>query len=333
MVAAQSLMRVAADVDKSTITIGDRITYSLTIEHKKNLKIEKPGPGANLGQFEIKDYKIAEPVQQGDLITEKFEYVISVFDTGHFVIPPFPVAFSSSDTTRKYQLIYSDPIDIYVKSVLNSENAEIKDIKPPQTVPFNYRKWIWYGIAGLLIIVAVILTIYIIRKRRKGEPLFRKEVIRPAHEIALEELEKLKARFGQMLKEGKHKILFTELSEILRVYLENRFFIDATEETTGEIENSISEIDMDEEAKFKAVQVLEFSDLVKFAKYIPNRNEAEKNLAELEAFIEETKLVFTPVEQKVEISGDGNEPVPVEDTANVEKEQGELTEGNPKQEK
>jgi hypothetical protein len=192
---AQSLIRVQAEVDKSVITIGDRITYTLTIQHEKGLHIQQPGPGANLGQFEIKDYHIENPVEKDNLVTQKFNYQISVFDTGKFVIPPFPVAFSESDTSRKYQLIQSEPIEIFVKSVLTSENAEIKDIKPPLSIPFNYRKWILFGSAGLLLIAGGILLFYIIRQHKRGIPLFRKEVIRPAHEIALEALAELKSRW------------------------------------------------------------------------------------------------------------------------------------------
>ena len=106
--ATNELIRVKAEVDKSVITIGDRITYSLTIEHAPSLKIEQPGPGANLGQFEIKDYTIHEVIEKDELISQAFDYQISVFDTGRFVIPPFPVAFAESDSSREYEIIQSE---------------------------------------------------------------------------------------------------------------------------------------------------------------------------------------------------------------------------------
>ena len=60
---AEDVIKVTAQVDKSVITIGDRITYSLVIAHDETIKIEQPGPGANRGQFEIKDYTIHDPVK------------------------------------------------------------------------------------------------------------------------------------------------------------------------------------------------------------------------------------------------------------------------------
>jgi len=299
---SQPLIQVAAQVDKSVITIGDRITYTLTITHHKNLSIEKPGPGANLGQFEIKDYRIYDPVEKDDLVTEKFEYSISVFDTGKFVIPPFPVAFAESDTSRKYQIIKSEPIEIYVKSVLTAEDATLKDIKPPVSIPFDYWYWVWRGIVLLFLIAAGLAAIYIIRRLKAGKPLFRKEVIRPAHEIALEALAELKSRWRDMLANGEHKALFTEISDILRKYLENRFFIQAMEETTYEIRHSLQEIELEEEVQQRASGVLDLADQVKFAKYIPDEAETEHCFSLLENFINETKLVFEAVEQEVEIS-------------------------------
>lgn len=310
--ASENLIRVQADVDKSVITIGDRVTYTLTIEHDKKLHIEQPGPGANLGQFEIKDYRIEEPLQKDNIISQQFKYEISVFDTGKFVIPPFPVAFSESDTSRKYQFIQSEPLEIYVKSVLTAENAEIRDIKPPQSIPFNYKRLILYGVVVLLVVGGIILTIYIFQRRKKGLPLFRKEVIRPAHEIALEELANLKSKWVKLLEQGEHKSLFTDISNILRRYLENRFFIKALEETTYEISESIKELELSDDQERRMLDVLEFSDLVKFAKQIPEKEETSAIINKLEEFIERSKLIFETVENMI--------PVTESEATNIETE-------------
>ena len=189
----------------------------------------------------------------------------------------------------------------FVRSVLTSEDAEIKDIKPPISIPFNYRKWILYGSAGLLIITGTLLVLYIIRQRKRGIPLFRKEVIRPAHEIALEVLAELKPEWQQMLENGEHKLLFTRLSEIMRQYLENRFFVKALEETTYEIIESLKDLELSGESEQQVQEILELSDLVKFAKYIPQKDETQSIFEKIELFIEETKIVFEPVENKIEV--------------------------------
>ena len=302
ILADEALIQVKAEVDKSVITIGDRLHYILTIEHDKKLYIQQPGPGANLGMFEIKDYTIHDPIQQQEMITQQFDYEISVFDTGRFVIPPFPVAFAESDTSRDYQIIQSEPLEIFVKSVLTAEDKEIKDIKPPQSIPINYKKWLKFLALVVLILMAIVFLLYWWRFRKKGLGLFRKETIRPAHEVALEELYALRDRWREMLSRGEHKLLFTQISEILRKYFENRYFIKALEETTSEISDSLDEVNIEKEHKNAALSILEFSDLVKFAKYLPHEIEVENQLKELEDFILKTRLVFEAVEEKEETS-------------------------------
>jgi len=231
-----------------------------------------------------------------------FEYEISVFDTGKYIIPPFPVAFFESDTSRKFQIIQSEPIEIYVQSVLSAEDRQLRDIKPPQDIPFNLIKWLKYGLITSILLLFTFFMIYYLRQRRKGVPLFRKEKIRHAHEIAFEELAIIKSKWQDMLHSGQAKVLFTEISEILRRYLENRFFIKALEETTFEISWSLQEMEIDEIQQKNALAVLELSDLVKFAKHLPEEKETLGIIDCLEIFIENTKLVFESVEHEIEIT-------------------------------
>ncbi|MFQ5584604.1 MAG: hypothetical protein ACE5GL_09240, partial [Calditrichia bacterium] len=298
----------------SVITIGDRVTYTLKITRDKNLRIKQPGPGANLGMFEIKDYNIQPPVETDGKITEQFDYVISVFDTGKFVIPPFPVAFFPSDTSRKYQIIESEPVNIFVKSLLSEGDVDIRDIKPPLEPPYNYTRLILL-LGGLLLLIAAAVAGYIIyRKRKHGEPIFRKEVIRPAHEIAYEELDKLLA--SKLLEKGEFKQFYSKLSDILRLYLENRFFIRALEDTTSELMDSLKEIEISEENSAICKEVLDLADLVKFAKYIPQTEETNRAVQLVKEFIEATHLEFEAVEkiEKVE----ENESLAIENNSETE---------------
>ena len=303
--AASSLIRLQVSVDKSEITIGDRITYTLIIQHAPGVRIEQPGPGANLGQFEIKDFKIYPPVKTDTLITQKYEYQISVFDTGTYVIPPFPVAFAASDTARKYQIIRSEPLKIYVRSVLADGERKLVDIKPPQPIPFPYLRFAIYG-AVILGIIALVLGIYFYRKHRQQLlPFLKPEKVRPAHEIALEELEQFKAQLPSLLAGEQFKPIFTEISTILRRYLENRYFISALEETTAEIKQSLQELHLLPEEQQLALEVLQLADMVKFARYVPEREEIDGAIHSLENFIHKTKVVAGAPETEAEQGADG----------------------------
>lgn len=285
----QALIEVQSAVDTTEITIGDRINYSITIDSREGLRVENPGAGINLGQFEIKDYKISEPRTENGRTIQKFEYQISVFDTGHFEIPAFPVAYFPEDTSQNYQLIEASAIGIYVRSILNAEDKELRDVKAPIDIPFNYVLLYSLIAAGLLLLAAGYFGYRFYKKRKEEGYLFipPKPPV-PAHEKALNALNELQAR--DLPEQGEFKLYFTELTEIIRTYLEGRFFIKALEETTTEILKELNSIDL-EAASFEELRdLLELADMVKFAKYIPDLDECRSGMTSAIDFVNASKI-------------------------------------------
>ena len=102
---------------------------------------------------------------------------------------------------------------------------------------------------------------------------------------------------------------YTDLSEIVREYIENRFNVPALEQTTIEIISSIqhkSEINSEQKAALK--DLLQLSDMVKFAKFKTLANENSKmyesalNFIEVTKQIEETKAISSNSDVNVEQS-------------------------------
>ncbi len=296
----KSLIEINSAVDTSTITIGDRIFYSVSIDYNDSLQIEHPGAGVNLGQFEIKDYKIYDPSQDDDRILQKYEYIISVFDTGSFTIPPFPIAYFPKDSIQNYKIIEASAINIYVKSIIGEGEKELRDVKAPIDIPFDYFL--------LVLIISIILLIalggffgYRFYKLKKERGYFIKppEPKRPAHEIALEALQLLAQK--DLLKEGKIKLYYTELSEIIRHYLEDRYFIRALEETSAEIMRDMQLQEIEKEHNDSLAQLLNLSDFVKFAKHIPGEEENKEIYNKSIEFVEKTKIIFVDTETKEDV--------------------------------
>ncbi|RMF56192.1 MAG: hypothetical protein D6748_14100 [Calditrichaeota bacterium] len=314
-VSQSALIEVQSRVDKSEITIGDRITYSLIIDHQQGVRIKTPGEGTHLGEFEIKDYQIHPPEVKGDHLIRRFDFVITSYDTGTFEIPPFPIGFLPTDTSSHYQFIMSEAITIRVNSVVNNPDAVLKDIKPPFFPGMNVWQWVLWGVVAVLIIATIVFLFWYLRKKKTGEPIFKKEVIRPAHEIALEELELLLK--SDLLSRKQYKAFYESLSGILRRYLENRFYLPAMEETTTEILDSLREVDISEQDLLLTKAILELSDMVKFAKYIPEPEETTKAIEHTRTVIESTRQrLYIPEEsvsvetgttmtQKPQVSSDG----------------------------
>lgn len=294
---AKSLIEVNSAVDTAVITIGDRIKYTLTIEHKTGMRVEQPGAGINLGQFEIKDYKIYEPVKKDDYLLLKYEYVISVFDTGTFTIPPFPVAYFPTDSLGAYKIIEASPINIYVRSVIHDDKRELRDIKPPIEIPFNYF-FLFSMLAVAVLLAAAAYFGYMFYKRHKQEGyLFRAPAPpRPAHEVALAAIDDLLKR--NLPEQGAYKQFYIEISEIIRRYIEDRYFVPALEETSFEIMQDMKKQDLAEELYPLLGEFLNLSDLVKFARYIPDRQENEKIIMQARRFVEETRVILEPQVQE-----------------------------------
>ena len=288
---SESLIEVNASVDTSLITIGDQITYTVEIDHVSDMRVEKPGAGVNLGQFEIKDYKIATPEEHDGRVYLKYEYVISVFDTGKFTIPPFPVAYFPEDSTGPYKIIEAGAIDIYVESLLQGEMPELRDIKAVIDIPPDYVFWI--SVVIILFLFTLILYFgfkFYKRRREKGFQIKPAEPTRPAHEIALESIHQLLKK--DLISQGQIKNFYIEISEIIRRYIEGRYFVPALEETTSEIIQELKGQDIREDILHILDSFLKTSDFVKFAKYIPKENENNDVVSWAFQFVENTKLIY-----------------------------------------
>lgn len=294
---SNSLIEIYSKVDTSRISIGDRIKYEVEINYSDSLAIEHPGAGINLGQFEIKDYKIHDIEEKDRRLIQKYEYTLSVFDTGSFTIPPFPIAYFPKDSMQNYKIIEASAINIFVESILGDEEPELKDVKAPIYIPFDY--------VVLFSIIAIILLIglggffayrFYKTKKEKGYLIKPPKPARPAHEIALEAYKILKEK--NLIEQKLIKQYYTECTEILRKYLEDRYFIIALEETTKEILHDLSSQDIERSHIDSLKQILELSDFVKFAKYKPSKDENNSLMENCIQFVEETKLIFT--KEKIE---------------------------------
>jgi len=300
VIAQQGQISISSGVDRDVITIGDLINYNISVVHDKGIKVEYPGLGVNLGAFEIRNYKIFEPEEVDKKIINKVEYIITTFDTGNYVIPPITVSYFSSDSIEKE--LKTDIIKIRVNSVKPSEAKDIRDIKPQMEIKADYRRYIYYGLAGLGAVLLACILIFYLKKRKRGENIIpkRRKPIKPAHIEAIEELEKLMN--SNLLSDGRAKEFYIIISEIVRRYIENRYFIYALEMTTNQVYDSLYNIDVDKENIELIYEFLSSCDLVKFAKYIPEESENKKVIEQAFDVINKTKIEFSfqPLEVKVE---------------------------------
>lgn len=231
---------------------------------------------------------------------------LTSFDTGYHTIPPIWF-YSSTDSVK------TDPILIHVIDVpvemsesATEDNVEIKDIKKIIDVKFSILEWMkenWYWLLAILLTIAAVILYfkYLHPKLKENKTTFipKKKAI-PAHEIALEELSKLKTK--KLWQNGKVKAYHIQLSEIVRKYIENGIGVPALESTTIELMVALRGLDYSEDALDKLQNSLTLADLVKFAKQIPLGNENDQCFSDVMAFINHSKPVEAiPTVEKEEV--------------------------------
>jgi hypothetical protein len=290
--AEESLISVESNVDRATITIGDRILYTLTVKSDFTVKLEPLALGSNLGAFEVKDYKIHDPqkTKEGKVIN-KSEYVITTFTTGEYVIPPITINYTDPNGEKKQ--IQSEPLFILVKSVgaTESDKEDIRGLKPP--IEIKGRYWTYLLILPILALLGAFGFFYY-RQRTKAValPKIPEELKKPAWEVALLELENLKG--SDFLERKEIKKYYIILSDIVRKYLERRYQITALDRTTQEVRGELKRVKTEGEVTDLVYGFLFSCDLVKFAKYIPLKEEIEKDWNEAFTIVNMTKQEEVP---------------------------------------
>ncbi len=293
---------ISSRVDKSRITIGDLVRYKVTVTHNENVQVEMPGLGVNLGGFEIRDYHVQEPYKKDGIIISEADYIISTFLTGEFEIPPLTISYTTMKDSV-VQKLTTEKIQIIVESVKPSEAGDIRDIKPPVEIPRDWWQFYrWFILAALFVILSI-LGYILYQRKKQGKRLLplKQEPSQPPHEIAYEKLDHL--RHSDLLEKGLFKDYYTEISEIIRNYIEGRYFVIAMEMTTFEVLEGLSGADLSEE-EYQLFSVF-FSqcDLVKFAKYIPSEKENEEIMDLAFEIVNKTKVI---IDSSLKVTEDGS---------------------------
>jgi LPXTG-motif cell wall-anchored protein len=170
---------------------------------------------------------------------------------------------------------------------MNSGQEQLRDIHPPLLLPEapDYTLLI-AGILLLFLLLAVVLWFFRFRKK--------KIILVPAHETALTDLQL--ARRLMTMEEAKQYA--GEISMILRRYIEQRFHISTTRQTTKEFFTSLTRSPRQTTELFDTHsrslhECLDQCDLAKFARCRPDKSSMEKMEAAIQDFIvatrEETK--------------------------------------------
>jgi len=161
-------------------------------------------------------------------------YNISCFDSGYHYIPPFIFQYNKDSLSATWE---TQPLFLHVSRVdiAPADSSDvIFDIKLPGKMPITFSEIFPWIVGAILIGLLVFILVYYFKKRKKQEPLFKiRKPEEPPHIIALRDLDKLKEK--KLWQKGKIKLYYSELTGIIRKYIERRYQTGAMEQTSNEI--------------------------------------------------------------------------------------------------
>lgn len=285
-------IKVEAKLDQTNIKLGDQTILRLMAHLPANAHVD----------FPVLSDTISSKVQivemgKTDTLTDKNnpgiktisrQYTITSFDAGVHMIPAY--TFASKEGNLSTQALPLEVTEVKVDTT-----KAIYDIKEPLAVSYSFMDWLrdnWklvlLFVLGILLIISLIW--YFIKKRKnrpaKVEP---PKPLVPLHTIALDKLNALKSQ--KLWEQGQVKTYHSELTDIIREYLEKRYAVNALEQTSEEIFSGLRHLNIAEQNMNKLRQILLLADLVKFAKATPLNSDNEQSMENAISFVMNTKMV------------------------------------------
>ena len=307
---------VRATIQPSDILIGEQAI----------INVEAIAPKGRNIMFQIypdtliKGVEVLEMLKPDTVMTEVMtisqKYVVTSFDSTLYHIPHMMV-IDGTDTllTNDFGLKVSAPqlsdsTLAYLEKLKNNETdsidfekLQLNDIKGIQSQPFvlmDFLEELLIPLLLVLLLAIIALVVYFILRKKKMGYFFKPKVELPPHVTALQQLDKLKA--SKIWQRGQEKEYYTELTDILRGYIDRRFGIDAPEMISEDIISAVHLATDTRSATDGLAQILRLADMVKFAKYVPFADENDLSLVNAYLFVNQTKMEERPTleEQKGE---------------------------------
>ena len=282
---------IKAELDSTAILIGDHVGLHLRISNAEGIS----NPSVNLEPLKaVSEIEIVQNLGWDTLdimgnIVYQNDLVLTSFDSGYYFIPALSINYTKNGRNISRS---TNQLALSVNTLPVVQELEIAPIKDIIREPVNLMDFLPF-LLFLLAIGGAILAFYFYRKKQQAKvappppPIFI-----PAHEIALKQLRELKE--AKLWQQGQIKEYQSKLTYTVREYLENRFEIQALEQTSDEILRSMKKNNIDESYRTNLREMFTMADLVKFAKAEPPADANDQLMAYAENFVRKTKKVNIP---------------------------------------
>lgn len=286
---AQSV-RIESKLDSATLMMGRVTALNVTVvkpaAERGRIVIPADSMTANV---EIVGEAASDTTNLGNGIEEiKRRIILQSFDSGVYMLKPILYVSPLGDT------IASDRPVLKVIPVNVDSLTTIHDYADAQDGEHNFFDflpdfmstwWFWLIAGVVLATIGIILYFHYAKKGKIAIKLRKPE--EPPYERALRSLNTLRAQ--HLCEQGREKEFYTRLTDILRVYLDSRFNINAMEMTSSQILQALERNEATRLPRLHMSQLLEIADFVKFAAQRPLPDDNVKAFNNAMQFVEDTK--------------------------------------------
>ena len=293
-----SFSQVTSSIDSTSIKIGEQITYNIQVEADTTDFVVFPEGQTFMPLEVIESYKVDTTINDRRMNLIK-KYGLTQFDSGVFTIPRQKVVVAN-------KILFTDSLKVEVNNIeIDTTKQGLFDIKPLSKVDKSPSKWWKYLLITLFVIGIVAFLLYWFIWRKK--PLSKEEQIAllPPYDrakLALKNLEE-----SDFLKNEALKDYYSELTLIIRKYLDEKVYDHSLESTTEELIDRLSllkegnQIEINKETIKNIESILKRADLVKFAKATPQVALAELDIKTVESEIDHVKEALPEPSEEVKL--------------------------------
>ncbi|MFD0963192.1 hypothetical protein [Pseudofulvibacter geojedonensis] len=287
---------ITTKVDTTAFKIGEELKLEMLVKTKPTSAVIFP-ESKLMGALEVLNSYKVDTLENGEFLKLKKEYGLTHFDAGRYTIPQQKIMINGSPFVTDSLLV--EVVDV----VVDTTKQKMYDIKPITEVEkpsSGFPFWILYILLGLVALAGVLYLIFF-RKTKKEK---REENKLPPFEKAIQQLSSLDN--SSLLEQSEYKKYYSQLTDVLKKYLEEEVYSNALEQTSDELITKLEllrdsgELPLSREVIQDLKKVLQTSDLVKFAKSQPDLGAAKVDRNTIESVINETKQALPePTEEEL----------------------------------
>ena len=291
-------VNIEAKIDSISILVGQQTNLEISVTARKNAIIQWPNikplqylvPGIEI--VDISDGDTTELDNNTIKIYKRF--TLTSFDEKLYPIPGMAVKVDGKHYKANQLALKVIPIDV--------DTIHPDKFYPPKSVqdnPFLWAEWSCIFLLSIILLLLMGCIFYLYLRLRENKPIITsirtvKKIL--PHQRALSAIKKIKAE--HLERSEDQKTYYTQLTDTLRQYIDERFGVNAREMTSSEIIERLQQTS-DKKMIDELNELFNTADLVKFAKYSTLINENDLNLVNAINFIDQTKLENVPFVERV----------------------------------